>query len=511
MHANSLMVTVFYFLVFSSFCLVLTTGEKTQATVEQTCLASDCQRINVTFKDGERTWKSPVLRLVMRKTFGPESCMFYVNEKKDQRIAFYSMCEEGTVKRYEGLFFVESGKQLILTLDESKGGTRELREIVPPSQRPLPWPFSWFPWLWRSLRPEIDHTSSFCQTVTKFSQTNASRGQIVTNRGIDSGTEDAIVEIALSGDHQFVKKYGNKDRAERHMFQVMTGVTAIFQLLDIGIKIVDSRIFDENATNSIVAAAKDYASMLNSLKDYYSKNVFQKENEGKVPDVVVTFTGRPYYDEVTEGIAYVGNLCDRFAHALILWPTKSPDVPLMAYHAPVAAHEVAHVVGVNHQDNCTTDGRRCDDGDGRCFMAANVGFSKGNWSSCTFRDIERLKQFANKTCLYRFDVTADSGLDAGLLGLEYVEPAPQNQNNATGNISITVVLVIVGVIVLVLVICLVIGMLLLRKKKPKSDKKSGKSKRKPLTTNNKVSKSQGNKGRDKKSSKKTTPRLKLIT
>ena len=93
------------------------------------------------------------------------------------------------------------------------------------------------------------------------------------------------------------------------------------------------------------------------------------------PDAIMTLIGRRCSDDSLMGKARQSQACHRLASCVVLLPTTRamPDVALLAV---AAAHEVAHVLGLLHYDQCPT----CVSPNGECVMSAYVSFKDGHWS-----------------------------------------------------------------------------------------------------------------------------------
>ena len=354
------------------------------------------------------SWTSNLMLRDSMKMFADESCTFYINARQDP-LAFLSMCRNSAgVTMFEAVFFVK-GTQRYVTYNEQTM-LHEGADVFVSNQRSL----------------SADKLRSFCK-LRQVSDDMKEQVNKLPNakRGALPMSEQAVVEIAFSADYLFLQHYGSPAKAEKVIYQVKNGLSAMYQQLGIRISVVDVYIFDEELTSALISAANDSDTYQNVLIHYYMNRVFYADPTTRVlprisgiPDAVVTFTARPFHGVRTDkdgessllGLAIPNALCQPFSHALIMLPMGYEDpashYQILSTMATTAAHEIGHLLGLDHHNN-TLCGEACyKSEEGDCFMTSVVRHYSGKWSECSqshIRDVKQNPQNFQKVCMYTWN------------------------------------------------------------------------------------------------------------
>ena len=363
---------------------------------------------------------SSILLFDFEKRFGDETCNFYIGVK-DEPVAFISMCTNGDgVNKFEGALYT-SGASINYNEETSR-----------------------HEWGWYGL-DSPDHRSisvkkpgSFCKIIDDSLYEHEHQVPHV-KRDQPSLSKDAVIEIAFVADYTFLDYYGSPAKVEKVIYQIKNGMRAMYQQLDIGIDVVDVFIFDERLTSDLIRDANykadenakkelKLADRFDRCKEYYEgisrlylHNLTDLIAGGErvrisgVPDAIISFTTRPFDnikddDEVLLGFAGLGVLCNR-GQAFILMPYWYDDprsnTTLLASLVDTVTHEVGHLLGLPHQDNCSTG---CKDEQMKsCIMHSISSHNSGNWSDCSKSQIRgdlhnpNLSPIETKECLFTRD------------------------------------------------------------------------------------------------------------
>ena len=405
--------------------LLLASGDAqiTTVNVEHNCITEpECSQMKLVYSNEQGRWESNALELQFSRVFGDESCMFYIN-KKHEPITFLSTCETtaGFLK-YEGVI-INPGVHIHIMYNEQDKRHELLQNENPgdPDQR--------------SLSDSLPAAESFCEIVPF----DPSSDLVLTiqNRAFVPTSDSAVLEIAFSVDQLFVKHFGSYDRAEKMMYQIKNGMSAMYQELDIHIRVVDMYVFDQPLTSSLLSGIEETKSYLKRIREHYMEHIYPETAAGRtgVPDVVMTFTARPFEAGHLLGVGLEDSLCTDQAHAVILMPAEYQEperkVQLLMLMATTASHELGHILGVLHQDNCSS----CHTPEGQCFMTSVVTHYTGLWSDCTKAHISKITQHPSdyqKACMF----VNDAEVTAAVLS---TQRPPVTRKRQTTTTSITAV------------------------------------------------------------------------
>ena len=367
-------------------------------------------------------WNSGILIFDFAKNIGDELCYFYISVK-DEPVSFLSMCtNDDGVNKFDAVFLVPDLNVYVnyndTTSQHEYGSSGRVNSA------------------YRSLSD--DESGSFCSIIDPSILGDVQEDQLPhVKRQLPSLSKDAVIEIAFSADHLFLQHYGSPEKVEKVIYQIKNGMRAMYQPLGIGIEVVDVYIFNAKMTFDLIRAAnynaerkaKNESTTANRKArshQYWALITLDYRNniagvEGKrvrltrFPDAVVTFTSRPFDSikddtDVLLGFSPTGLLCKNHS-AFILMPPwyKHPIYKsgLLADLVHTVTHELGHLLGLDHQKNCSTG---CVDQQmGSCIMHPKADFASGHWSECSKTQIRGVLQNPNlipgksKQCLFTKD------------------------------------------------------------------------------------------------------------
>ena len=158
----------------------------------------------------------------------------------------------------------------------------------------------------------------------------------------------------------------------------------------------------------------EYAS---ELAEYLANNAYDPEADGDPlnanPDASLIISGLTRRGNDMLGVAFTGDLCKDLPSATIFtFAHRDEDEErkhLLHRVVATAAHELAHVLGLDHKDDCAdcNERRKYD----KCLMAAiSEGFETDFWSTCSKKevaDILKRPKHYEKSCIYTWDIQAE--------------------------------------------------------------------------------------------------------
>ena len=412
--------------------LVVTCHAKIDVKVTPNCVErkdpQTCAKMTITltflYPSESEPWTSDTLLLDFEKRFGDETCNFYISVKHEP-VSFLSICtNDHGVNKFEGAFFHCSFN--VNFNDET-------------SQHE----FGYYGMEYSGYRSiSADESGSFCRIIDESLFPDDKEDQVPhVRRQQPSLSKDAVIEIAFAADYLFLEHYGSPAKVEKVIFQIINGMRAMYQQLDVGIEAVDVFIFDEKLTSDLIKAVNDFSDLkwkylkiksdryIRSagysfgVRDQYRDNFTDRgvgRGGGKrarisgFPDAVITFTTRPFdniedLNDTTLGFAPVGFLCSKKSQAFILMPKWYADPKsnsgLLANQVLTVVHELGHLLGLDHLEACGC----ADELKGKCIMYYTNGHQSGDWSSCSKAQVRSVLQNPyltpnkSKECLFTKD------------------------------------------------------------------------------------------------------------
>ena len=378
-----------------------------------------CKQWTISLKhDGKEKWRTPLFLLQYSQTFGEWHCDFLIKDMGTDRATdmtsdrkgYISQCLKGNITALDG-FFDQADKYFHLRFDVAKGKQQLIVEDHEAPAKP------------RSLDQEEEEDDMvFLRSMTD--QSNPLGWDPPGDAKIRLA--QAEIELGVMVDSYLMRFCGNdENEAERLVHQLVNGVNAIFQPVNIRIRIIHFMCIDPVVEDSF---GENYTAMLEYLPQLYHwvlvsdlQNTKSDRNRVRgVPDAVFTFTHQRFVSNATAGIAFVNSICKTMAHGLTTLPhiredftglesflkeVTYPRALLYRKWSPVIAHEIGHILGLRHQKVDAKCG--CLTPKGTCIMSYSSKAIGLQWSSCSKTNLtkrlnERSKHY--KECLFTEDV-----------------------------------------------------------------------------------------------------------
>ena len=375
--------------------------------VDVKCEDESCNVMRLKY-DG---FTSTRLRRLMTRRFGEGrlyiECKFFIQDQsqEDLTVAFVSQCQGRTGEaRFQGAILMPRRQH---HLEYSVGQRRQKLTVITLTNE------------YRSLGQDDEGQQPFCGTPDADTVDQDEPEHPATlmpeSRAASSETRaEGVIELLMAVDFDALTAFnGDRVKVEMLMYTLLNGMRALLQSMHLRVQLLKLLFVDEKATKWCQSETEKrspadmyYEYTLHQVR-WYEGHVFDahhlfpaSERLKGSPDAIVTLIGRRWSDDSLMGKARQSQACHRLASCVVLLPHNAtramPDVALLAV---TATHEVAHVLGLLHYDQCPT----CMSPNGECIMSAHASFKDGHWSKCARDKMHQVIRW-EKPCLTQINI-----------------------------------------------------------------------------------------------------------
>ena len=344
---------------------------------------------------------TPPLVLRYERTFADQSrCSYYVNHPVHGDFAYISYCQVGQEVITEGLFYGANDVYHVYYNEK-----RKQQQIMLQSAYSA-----------RGLRragadDDVIHTGRM-------------DGDRSVTLDIDRRVADfsnPTMELAFNVDGWLVK-FCNNDRnaAERFVHHVANGMQAVYQPLNVTIRVTNVMFWDDRLTDSITGSIDSYSTYLNNVRDHYNNFVntqtdLLRENLPEeairgVPDAVISLTDKQLPGNGLVGRAFGKGMCyPEYSYAIIIMPARYwiQWLTFKRMIVSAVAHEVGHLLGLDHENRTRECAGLTDPVRGNGVMFSDTTwFASGRWDACSKAKLKDRLLTGKKEvdCLFTRDV-----------------------------------------------------------------------------------------------------------
>jgi hypothetical protein len=177
--------------------------------------------------------------------------------------------------------------------------------------------------------------------VELSSSQHASSGMLLDGSLYEVSATLKQAEIATEADYEYFQAHGNNaDSANANILSILNGVAGIYQSqLGVTFSVVYQHAW---TTSGDPYSGTSSDSLLIQFQNYWESNV----RSAHPYDVAHLWTGRDLDSNIV-GLAYISAVCSSYGYGL------SQDLGSPVYDVPLAAHEIGHNFGANH-DVCNS-------------------------------------------------------------------------------------------------------------------------------------------------------------
>ena len=355
-------------------------------------------------KDGLRGILTRDMRLLYKRSFSKWNCSFFVNTRdqvEHDTMYHVSYCTDGVVTTADG-YLMQSLRDVYLSHDWS---THDQHVVTSDAGERV-----------RSLSLD-DGAVAGADDDNDEKPVDSSRslvgkpsiayGHPVLRTADAANTlRDPMIELAVLVDELFMRYVDNDATvAEITAHQLILGVTAAFQAVNLRLTIKHFRIMNQTLLNCIVNSTSTYSHTLNRMHGclgWFPQNVNLKHADldtdlmRGVPDVMLLLTNQrhPITDSFAMGRAFLNQTCTRKGFAVVSLTYRQCHVaPCPRMHLTsdgTIAHEIGHSLGLEHDDE-TPCGVGCGPSKRRhCIMQSGVWRSAHHsFSQCSLQVLNK--------------------------------------------------------------------------------------------------------------------------